>query len=202
MGTQTQTECGPETAVQPGQDGDRRGASRFTLLIRTAKLVADEREFLCVIRDVSSKGLKLRLYNAIPAGVPLILELANGDRFAVTQAWERDGFAGFRFDEAVSLDRLLDAQKGPYPNRKLRLRRRICGRLFWESESREATVENISQQGAAIECDAFLALDQLVRLDCAQLRPVYAKVRWRRQPSYGLIFEETLAFDDLVALPE
>lgn len=202
MGRQAQSEDRGVPAGQTGEAVDRRVASRFTLLIRTAKLVAADREFLCVIRDASHDGIKLRVYNAIPQDVPLVLELANGDRFAVTRLWEGDGFAGFRFDEPVVLGRLLDAGTGPYPNRKLRLRRQIAGQLLWDRESHPVMVENISQQGAAILCQAFMALDQLVRLECPHLRPVYAKVRWRRQPAYGLIFEETLAFEDIAALPE
>lgn len=193
---------GVPLAADAGQDAERRGASRFTLLIRTAKLVLGDREFLCIIRDASPEGLKLRLYNALPDSEPLTLEMANGDRFAVRKVWERDEFGGFRFDEPVDLERLLDASRGPYPHRKLRLRRRIGGHLIWDGEVHAITVENISQQGAAIHCEAFLALDQLVRLECAHLRPVYAKIRWRRQPGYGLIFEETLALEDLAALPE
>ena len=44
-----------------------RGAQRFTLLIRTAKLVCESGEYLCVIRDVSSTGVRLRLFHDLPA---------------------------------------------------------------------------------------------------------------------------------------
>jgi len=41
-----------------------RAAPRFTLLIRAAKLIADGREFLCIIRDASATGLKPKLNSA------------------------------------------------------------------------------------------------------------------------------------------
>ena len=47
---------------------DMRGAQRFTLLIRTAKLVSETGEFLCIIRDVSATGLRLRLFHDLPRG--------------------------------------------------------------------------------------------------------------------------------------
>jgi len=93
-----------------------------------------------------------------------------------------------------------DIDEGCPHNRKLRLRTQIEGKLFAGGEVQPAKVINISQQGAAVVCDHFLALDQLVRLECPGLPKLFAKVRWRRQPDYGLIFEQTLAFDDLVKL--
>lgn len=200
MSAQVQTSLGIEPIDPVGPGEDRRGASRFTLLIRTAKLIDGDREYLCVIRDVSRKGVKLRLYNDIPAGCRFTLELANGEQFVVEQIWGRDGFGGFRFPDPVELERLIEVERGPFPTRKLRLRTRIGARLAWGGKSHEVTVENISQQGAALVCEEFLSLDQLVRLECPGLPPVYAKVRWRRQPGYGLIFEQTLAFEDLVKL--
>ena len=37
-------------------DTEQRATARFTLLIRTAKLIAASGEYLCVVRDVSSDG--------------------------------------------------------------------------------------------------------------------------------------------------
>lgn len=185
----------------PADDGDdRRSASRFTLLIRAAKLVHGDAEYVCVIRDASQRGVKLRLYGEVPAGIPLELELANGERFPVERVWTRDGFAGFRFPENIPLDRLIEVDRGRFPNRKLRVRTAIEGVVAWGSERHPVTFDNISQQGAAIACDAHLAIDQLVRVETAALPPVYAKVRWRKTPQYGLIFEHTLSFEELARL--
>ncbi|HMO68467.1 MAG TPA: PilZ domain-containing protein [Novosphingobium sp.] len=200
MATQVQASEGLEPIDAVGPGDDRRAASRFTILIRAAKLIDGEQDYLCVIRDVSTKGVKLRLYNNIPTERPFTLELANGERFAVEQVWARDGFAGFRFPDPVELERLIEVERGPYPSRKLRLRTRITGQLFAGGDGHGVQVANISQQGAAVICDAFLALDQLVRLDCPGLPSLYAKVRWRRRPDYGLVFEQTLAFEQLVKL--
>lgn len=190
------------SAVADGSEPglDRRGTSRFTVLIRTAKLIYAEREFLCVIRDVSQSGVKLRLYNDIPQDKPLTLELANGETFTVVQIWRREGFGGFRFPMQVELERLIETERGPFPNRKLRLRTCIRGRVGWGGKSTAVRLENISQQGAAIVCNEYFAIDQLVRLDCPGLPTLYSKVRWRSEPSYGLIFEQTLPFETLTRL--
>jgi hypothetical protein len=60
--------------------------------------------------------------------------------------------------------------------------------------------ENISQQGACVRCDAALAIAQPVRVECALLSPFYAKVRWRRSPLYGLVFEQRFSLEELARL--
>lgn len=194
-------ETAPTHAPGPEDDpANRRSAPRFTLLIRTAKLVLGEREYLCIIRDASRTGVKLRLFNELPQAEGFELELANGERFAVEPVWMSDDHAGFRFPEEIDVVRLIDPNRGPYPNRKLRLRTLITGELGWGHDSCDIVFENLSQQGAGIICDERLAIDQLVRVRMGPLPQFYAKVRWRKKPHYGLIFEQTLTFEELARL--
>jgi len=58
-------------------------------------------------------------------------------------------------------------------------------------------VRDISQRGASIECSGWLMIDELVRLECDFLPTLHAKVRWRRPPRYGLVFEQTFRLDEL-----
>ena len=58
---------GPPDAGSPAPSGaDLRGAPRFALLLRVAKLVVNGRERFCVIRDASATGLKVRLFAPLP----------------------------------------------------------------------------------------------------------------------------------------
>jgi PilZ domain len=187
----------------PADSGDdRRVASRFTLLIRAAKLISAAGEQLCVIRDASQTGVKLKLFHPLRATGPLELELANGERFAVEQVWQADGHAGFRFPEEVDLARLVESERGQFPSRRLRLRVDVPVRIVAGGLVLDAKMENISQQGAGLLCEEHLALDQLVRLERNGRPPIYAKVRWRRTPAYGLIFEHTFGFEDLARYVE
>jgi hypothetical protein len=182
----------------PADGGDdRRIASRFTLLIRAAKLVADGSEHLCVIRDASQTGVKLRLFHPLGQSEGLVLELANGERFPVEPVWQADGHAGFRFDGELEMARLVETERGQFPSRRLRLNLDLPVRIVAGGTVAEARMENISQQGAAIRCEDHLALEQLVRLEAPGRSTVYAKVRWRRKPRYGLVFEQTFGFEQL-----
>ncbi len=177
--------------------GDQRTAARFTLLIRLAKLLVDDKEYLCVIRDASQAGMRLKLFKRIPTQSRIVIELANGERFPVRKIWERDGFGGFAFAEEVSLERLVETGHGPFPNHKLRLRTLLGGRLVVGGQDYPITFENLSVQGACITCEDLLAIDQLVRVETDELPAFHAKVRWRQRPQYGLVFEQMLSFEEL-----
>lgn len=180
---------------------EQRAAPRFTLLIRAAKLIVDSKsEFLCVIRDASASGLKIRLFNPLPASTALAIEMSNGDRYPVEQVWSEGEYAGFRFLDEVDIARLLDESHGAFPKRQVRLRIHLDAILHSGGEAVHVAFQDISQQGACIESDKWLLMNELVRLETEVLPPIYAKVRWRSHPRYGLLFEQTFKLDELARI--
>lgn len=179
---------------------DQRGAPRFTLLIRVAKLVVDGAEFLCILRDVSATGAKVRLFAPLPDHQDLRIELANGERHPVDLVWHSDDYAGFRFHNEVEVERLLDESHGGFPRRQVRLRIALEAMLHSGGEAVRITFRDISQQGAGIECDKWLLMNELVRIDTGVMPAIYGKVRWRSHPRYGLVFEQTFKLDELARI--
>jgi hypothetical protein len=82
----------------------------------------------------------------------------------------------------------------------LRLATEIMGKVRFADLSCPVTIRNLSQQGACIECVEKIADGQLIRLESADLDPVYAKVRWRKGTVYGLVFEDTLTLERLAEI--
>ena len=178
---------------------DLRAAPRFTLLIRSAKLVAGDCEYLCVIRDVSASGVRLRVFHAMPAQTQLTLELSSGETFLVERVWERDDHAGFRFSDPIDVHRFI-AEASPYPKRALRLRLEFPAVLTADRISLPARVCDLSRQGARIETDQLLAIGQQVKLEAKGLPGIIANVCWRSTPAYGLVFQNTFSFAELAKL--
>ena len=176
-----------------------RGAERFSLLIRTAKLVCEAGEFLCVVRDVSTTGVRLKLFHALPPHDRLALELANGDLYFVEKVWEADDQAGFRFSAPIEVREFM-AEPSQYPRRAVRLRMDRPGLLGADGVTTPARLTSLSQQGAAIECGQHLAVGQRIRFDVEGLPPVIANVCWRSSPEYGLVFQTYFAVDELARL--
>ncbi len=186
-------------SIAAGSGEEARASPRFTQLLRTAKLIVPAGEFLCVVRDVSSTGLSIRNFHAVPDGRPVTLELQSGDCHEIEKVWEREGAAGFRFTEEIDIAHFMSEQ-GKHPKRPVRLRIQIPILAGYCGEASEARIFDISQQGARIFCGNKLAIDQRLQLQADRLPVIQAKVRWRRGDEYGLVFENTFQFAELAKL--
>lgn len=180
-------------------DADTRVARRFTPLIRTAKITGAAGEFLCVVSDISTTGVSVRLFHPLPREGALKLEMPNGEQLPVEPVWERDGRAGFRFASPVDLSRVL-AGHSKWPKRPIRLNLDMQATLGGLTGRFDATIRNISLQGAQVECDARLAIEQRLRLSSKILPEIVTKVRWRSGRFYGLVFDTTFQFGDLARM--
>ena len=172
---------------------------RNRALMRAAKLVCGQGEFLCVVRDVSTTSLRLRTFHRLPTDPTLALELQNGETFELKEL-DRRGFDGtYRFVRPVAIERLIH-ENWNYPKRQLRLN--ICVPLTVSTLTKqaEAVTFNLSQQGARIECDEVFAIDQKVRVSGEGMDEIRATVRWRRDSNYGLVFENTFSLPQFALL--
>ena len=180
-----------EEALRPEQ----RAAPRFTSLIRSAKLVGGQGEFVCVVRDVSSSGVRIHCFHAVPSERAMALELQNGEVFEIERVRDDGQEASFRFAAEVPIERLIcDAQL--YPRRLLRLNIAIPLTLRTLAGPVAAVTQNISQQGCRLECAMPLALAQPVIVESPHLPALRAKVRWRRDGALGLVFDDTFTLKD------
>ncbi|MBX7541631.1 PilZ domain-containing protein [Qipengyuania sphaerica] len=187
-------------ADMQGYDGaEKRGATRYTSLIRSAKLVSGHGEFICVIRDVSSTGLSLRTFHALPDERILSLELQNGETYEITETRRNGREASYRFDRPVTVERLIH-ESWNFPKRQLRLNIAVPLQLSSLSGGGEAETVNLSQQGARVTCDAPFAIDQSIRVTSDSFPETRAKVRWRKDKSYGLVFENTFSLREFALM--
>lgn len=191
----------PETTDAPTDDA--RAKPRYTLLIRAAKLVSHHGEFVCVLRDVSESGVSIKLFHQLPHGDPIELHMPGGGVYELKTVWTKDNEAGFEFTKEVDIDRLIN-EAGEYPKRGLRLGLFMPIKVSTISGTHEGVIENLSQQGARFECEGLYAIDQTIKLTSEEagssLRDVRAKVRWRRDNQYGVVFDNTLTLGEFARL--
>lgn len=195
--TQTSSDEAVETASVPVPDA--RATPRFTLLIRAAKLITPQGEFVCVVRDASENGVSVKLFHQLPSGSPVELHMPQGGVYEIQKVWEHDSEAGFKFVNSVDVDDLI-AGASEFPKRGMRLGLFFPVTLSTLKQSSDAIVSNLSQQGARFESEEIFAIAQNLRIKCAEggsaLQDVRAKVRWRRGSEYGVVFEDTLSLGD------
>lgn len=176
-----------------------RSAPRFTLLIRSAKLICGTAEYLCIIRDVSASGARLRIFHKLPEAKTFELELATGDRFEIERVWESPDHAGFRFPDWIDVQGFI-AEASPYRKRALRLRMEFPAVLDVAGSAAQATVRDLSREGARIETDMPLAIRQRVKLSAKGMPPLTGSVCWRSNSAYGLVFQQVFTFEELARL--
>jgi hypothetical protein len=141
----------------------------------------------------------------MPPHATLAVELANGESYRVECIWHEGDNAGLRFCEPIPLASLLDYARDAGRRRHLRLRLTLDALLHLGETTTAITIHDISQQGAAIKTEKWLLVNELVKLETALLPTIYARVRWRNHPHYGIIFEQTFQLEDLavrVSAPE
>ena len=200
----------PHSASKPLQEragdapfsAEQRAAKRIRLLLRVAKLRTSLGEFLCVLRDVSDKGLKIRVFHKVPKDEICELELGGGEVYRLSRIWQRSDHAGFKFaDGPIAVEQLI-AEAGPFPKRHIRLRLHhpVPLMLVLDGVSLPAQLFDISQHGAAIALDQRLAIGCQVRIDALHLPALHARVRWRRDGLHGLVFQQGFRLDALAEL--
>lgn len=182
---------------------EARETPRITLMLRAGKLVFGQAEYLCVLRDVSEKGFKVRLFHSLPAVHDSgQLELGSGVRYPIQKIWEDGEIAGFGFvDAPVSLAGLAE-ETGPFPRRHLRLKLDVPGVVSSLSGARMCFVQDISQLGALIVCDPPLPLGARVTVTGSGLPELAGIVRWRKRDAHGLVFARAFRLDELARLAD
>lgn len=180
----------------PANAGEKRGARRSSLMLRAAKLLGESGEYVCVVRDVSATGTRLRLFHAPPPESHLFIELASGERHAMERVWHRDDHAGFRFSCSIDVARFI-REPSAFARRPIRIRLQRHAALLAGGGEREAILVDLSQHGACIEADGKLAVGQVVRLNVDGLPPREGRVRWRHGERHGLVFQQGYRLDEL-----
>lgn len=177
---------------------ERRAAARFSLVMRTAKLISLDGEYVCIVRDVSQTGVKLRLFHEPPPGKFVFLELANGDVYPMEHIWYRDNHAGFRFASPVEVDHFVE-EPSDFTRRAIRLRISRPADLVAAGREHRGYVLNLSQQGACIELTCQLPVRQAVWFEMAGLPERFSHVCWRRGNRHGLVFQNAFPLDEFAA---
>lgn len=190
-----------DAAIGPdGCSAERRSSRRSSLMFRAAKLLCESGEYVCIIRDVSATGTRLRLFHAVPHEPHLFLELPSGERFAMERVWQRDDQAGFRFSCSIDVAEFI-REPSPFARRPIRLRLQRPALVATGGVHRPVVLRDISQHGAAIDADGPIPVGQTLRLEIDGLPSRFGCVRWRRDAvhgvGHGLVFQQAYTLDEL-----
>lgn len=173
---------------------------RQTLMLRTAKVICQSGEYVCLVRDVSRGGVGLRFFHAVPEEPRIFLELANGALYPIERTWQRSetetGEAGYRFAAPVALGAFLD-ETSQHPHRPVRLRLKLPVLLTVNGVDCRAMLADISRCGARLVADRRLPEGAFVRCDADGLPLRFGHVAWRKQLEHGITFQQAFGLEEL-----
>lgn len=178
---------------------DRRAAPRQSMLIRSAKLVIDGREYLCVIRDVSESGISMRIFHPLPECEVLELVLGNGDRHKLKPIRREPTLVACEFVGKPSITRIVE-EPSAFRRRQTRIQLTLPATIEGSFGSEMVMITNISQQGARIECERRLPVHGRIVISARGLPDKRAKVCWSHRQASGVTFEDFIRFEEFAQL--
>lgn len=165
-----------------------REARTVTALLLGRISRSDGLDGLCLIRNVSSHGLKAEAVLPLKPGEFVEIDLRTRGSIAGTVRWTHEGRAGI-----ACHDSLDDRGAPPVSSRDKTLRfprllTDCSAGIRYDGRHYGGTVENLSLGGARVATRAPLVRDRLVKFTVTGLPGLDASVRWVEGPLAGLAF--------------
>ena len=183
----------------PAGDGERREGERHMTLYRVGSILIEDRRELCLIKNISAGGMKIRLYCAIDVEAPVTVELKSGQPVRGRISWTRDHNAGITFDQPVDvIDILSSAMDAPRP-RMPRIETHCHATLREGANMLRVRVCDISQGGVKVECQTILPHGADVIVTLPGLDPQPGLACWIDGGFIGVTFNRLLPLGELVS---
>ncbi|MEM7689804.1 MAG: PilZ domain-containing protein [Pseudomonadota bacterium] len=177
-------------------------------MLRSAKVVCQSGEYICLVRDVSDTGVLLSYLHDVPTEPRIILSLGNGQTYPIQRIWSGDTQAGYRFAGSMSLEEFLH-EKTPFTLRPVRLTIAASARVIDGSEKHDARLRDMSTHGASFDCGLAtkavaatpIPTGRRVTFQAHSMRPHGGQIVWHERSEkgwrYGLQFESPLTLRQL-----
>ena len=178
---------------------ENRLDDRLVALLPIVKLVADDWQDLCRIRNISAGGLMAETTRQHNAGDTVIVELQNGQKIGGTLVWTRETAVGVKFDQSVDLREIL-ANRRPrigFRPRPARLEIKCSATIQIDGLYHKVEVKDISLGGIKIHLQERECVGKDVLVTVESLRPIKSTIRWHRDGMAGIVFHNVLTFDEL-----
>ena len=178
---------------------EQRTEERLQTVLPIAKLVTDQTQALCRIKNISTGGLMAETTSPQEVGTHLYIELGPDQRIPGTIVWVREAAVGVKFDQNVDLRELL-ANRRPREGFRPRPPRLdvTCGATVQIGNLyHNVEVRDISLGGIKVAINDWKCTGKKVIVTIESLRPVKGHVRWYKGGQAGIVFDKPLSFEEL-----
>jgi hypothetical protein len=177
---------------------ERRIEQRHQSVMKAAAVHSFGGQSLCIIRDMSENGLKLRTFRPFAPGTTVLVELQPNDAMSGVVVWATDGEMGVKLYTPLDVAFTLKPPGG----RRLRFPRfevdcPVVARFG--ARTVPGRLRNISTGGVALAVAPGRKLSGTVTLNIPDLPPHNGTVQWNDEDRIGLSFNRRLDVEALAA---
>lgn len=179
---------------------ERRTDERLLAMLPVARLVTDEGQDLCRVRNISAAGMMAETTLSHPVGTRARVEFNSNQQVPGEIAWIRETSCGIRFDRDVDLRELLadrPARRKGHAPRPPRLDITCSAELLIGATLYRTQIRDISLGGLKAAVGDLDCVGKNVVAAIESLRPVKGVVRWHKDGHAGIVFRRPLAFEEL-----
>jgi hypothetical protein len=181
----------------PPESSNRRTGQRYMSVLQAGKVITDTIEELCLIRNISSRGVMAEIFAPLDADTPVEIEFKAGARIRGMVRWIKDGRAGVEFDQPIDVHEVLAPHTGRMAPRAPRLSIDSMARISIGEAHDTLRVVDISQGGVKVEAGMILesGIDVVVEIEGLPVRA--SVVRWVSRQHAGISFNRIMPLDQV-----
>jgi hypothetical protein len=171
------------------------------MVLRVGLLESDGNATFCLLRNISAKGVQLKLYGPLRVGAAASLRVGDEDDLAGCVTWVRNGMAGIQFRTSLKPDALLKVRQKMAPNRRRsspRISTHVRATLTADGLTSVARLRDISTSGAKIRTRTPISTGSSVVVGLPRLPSFRAYVRWSDGLEAGVVFQQPIPIQVLV----
>lgn len=182
---------------KPPESEDRRSGQRYMSVLQAGKIVTETLQELCLIRNISSRGVMTEIFAPIEVGTRIQVEFKAGATVDGTVRWVKDGRAGIEFDSPVDVHQVLASQSGRMTPRAPRLSIDGTAKVTVNAMDEKLQVFDISQGGIKVAAGMALeaGIDVVVEIEGLPVRA--GVVRWVDDGHAGISFNRIMPLDQV-----
>jgi len=166
-------------------------------LLQAGKIITDTIQELCLIRNLSSRGVMADIFAPIEEGTSLQIEFKAGVRVKGIVRWVEDGRAGIEFEDDIDIHELLAPNKARMTPRAPRLSIDGTAKIMLEDDQVHVQVIDISQGGMKVAEHSELEVGEDIVVEIEGLPVRASVVRWIRDGQAGISFNRVMPLDQV-----
>lgn len=176
---------------------ERRTGQRYMSLLQAGKIITDTIQELCLIRNLSSRGVMADIFAPIEEGTSLQIEFKAGVRVNGVVRWIEDGRAGIEFEDDIDIHALLAPSTARMTPRAPRLSIDGTATIKLRDEHVQVQVIDISQGGLKVDFRPELDVGEDIVVEIEGLPVRAGVVRWIRDGYAGISFNRVMPLDQV-----